>query len=350
MCTYTVTKNTHEIDIVVGQQETADILPCRKGTDSTEESGIFPCSSSLPQLDATAYKVKDSLNLPMLDSVDAWSPGTIISETGSAEIEVVDGWESDVYGQEEGYFTGDNVFVDFTVCKLDLQPNEFGELHSGVMYIREHPGWHKRWFSLNDQCLTCFRHRSETKMLFQIPLKGAKIIPTDRKKSRMFPITLSVPRIHETITFATTEEQSRQEWLYVVNYVISKLIEDDSSPDSPENQPAISYDTYLKLIGNESSPNGNSLTVDALEKHDQSRRRKLSGCLNGTKIMEPNTSWTHNIDDIHSDVVAGSSPPWTIASVEDGEDETSVMNNDLAPGLDEDESFRELQEVTKLYF
>ncbi|KAJ7371695.1 hypothetical protein OS493_023726 [Desmophyllum pertusum] len=75
----------------------------------------------------------------MLDSVDAWSRETIISETGSAEIEVLDGWESDVNGQEEGYFTGDNVFVDYTVHKLDLQPNELGELHSGVMYIREHP-------------------------------------------------------------------------------------------------------------------------------------------------------------------------------------------------------------------
>ena len=286
----------------------------------------------------------------MLDSVDAWSRDTIISETGTADVKVVDGWESDVNGQEEGYFTGDNVFVDYTVEKLDLQPNEFGELHSGAMYIREHPGWHKRWFSINDQCLTCFRHRSETKMLFQIPLKGAKIIPTDRKKSRMFPFTLSVPRIHENITFATTEEQSRQEWVYVVNYVISRLVEDDSSPDSPENQPAISYDTYLKLVGDESSPNRNSLTVDTLEKHDQSRRRKLSGCLDGTKIMDPCRSWTDNNDSTQSDVVAGSLSPWNIASVDDDEDETAVMNNDLTPGLDEDESFRELQEVTKLHF
>lgn len=328
-----------------GEKESADILPCRKGTDSTEESGIFLCSSSLHQSDATAYEVKDTLNLPMLDSVDAWSRDTIISETGTADIKVVDGWESDVNGQEEGYFTGDNVFVDYTVEKLDLQPNEFGELHSGAMYIREHPGWHKRWFSINDQCLTCFRHRSETKMLFQIPLKGAKIIPTDRKKSRMFPFTLSVPRIHENITFATTEEQSRQEWVYVVNYVISRLIEDDSSPDSPENQPAISYDTYLKLIGDESSPNRNSLTVDTLEKRDQSRRRKLSGCLDGTKIMDPCRSWTDNNDSTQSDVVAGSLSPWNIASVDDDEDETAVMNNDLTPGLDEDESFRELQEI-----
>lgn len=327
-------------------QESGDILPCRKGTDSTEESGIFLCSL-LPQSDATEHK--DTLNLPMLDSVDAWSRDTIISETGSAEIEVLDGWESDVNGQEEGYFTGDNVFDDFTVHKLDLQPNEFGELHSGVMYIREHPGWHKRWFSINDQCLTCFRHRSETKMLFQIPLKGAKIIPTDRKKSRMFPITLSVPRIRETIIFATTEEQSRHEWVYVVNYVISRLLEDDSSPDSPENQPAISYETYLKLIGEESSPNKNSLTVETLEKHDQSRRRKLSGCLDGTKIIEPCRTWTDNSDNTHPGVIAGSLAPWKIGVVEDDEDEMPVMNNDLAPGLDEDESFRELQEVTEFH-
>ena len=325
-------------------QESEDILPCRKGTDSTEESGIFLCSTSLPQSDATVYK--DNLKVPMLDSVDAWSRETIISESGSAEIEVLDGWESDVNGHEEGYFTGDNVFVDYTVHTLDLQPNELGELHSGVMYIREHPGWHKRWFSISDQCLTCFRHRSETKMLFQIPLKGAKIIPTDRKKSRMFPMTLSVPRIHETITFATTEERSRQEWVYVVNYVISRLLEDDSSPDSPENQPAISYDTYLKLIGEEQSPNKNNLTVEALEKHDQSRRRKLSGCLEGTKITEPCRSWTDNNDTMHTDVVSGSLSPWKLSGVEDDEDEMPVMNNDLSPGLDEDESFRELQEVT----
>lgn len=300
----------------------------------------------MPQSDATVQK--DTLDLPMLDSVDAWSRETIISEAGSAEFEVLDGWESDANGHEEGYFTGDNVFVDYSVHKLDLQPNALGELHCGVMYIREHPGWHKRWFTINDHCLTCFRHRSETKMLFQIPLKGAKIIPTDRKKSRMFPITLSVPRIRETITFATTEELSRQEWVYVVNYVISRLAEDEDSPDIPESQSFISYDTYLKLTGEESSPpDRNSLTVETLEKHDQSRRRKLSGCLDSPKIVDPGESWTDSKDNGNSNVIDGSLAQWKKGL--DDEDEMLVMNNDLAPGLDEDESFKELQEVKIIY-
>lgn len=325
---------------VINLQDSADSLPCRKGTDSTEESGIFLCSSSLPQADATIHK--DTLDLPMLDSVNTWSRETIISETGSVEFEVHDGWESDANGQEEGYFTGDNVFVDYSVNKLDLQPNELGELHSGVLYIREHPGWHKRWFTINDHCLTCFRHRSETKMLFQIPLKGAKIIPTDRKKSRMFPITLSVPRIHETITFATTEEHPRQEWVYVVNYVISRLEEDEDSCDVPESPSFISYDTYLQLNGKESSSDRNSLTVETLETNDQSRRRKLSGCLDSPKIVEPSKSWTESKDRTHSND-DGPLAQWKIGL--DDEDEMLVMNNDLAPGLDEDESFKELQEV-----
>lgn len=321
------------------EKESEEILPCHKRTDSTEERGIFLCSTSLPQSDATSHK--DTLKVPILDSVDAWSRDTIISETSSAEVEVLDGWESDVNGHEEGYFTGDNVFVDYSVQTLDLQPNEFGELHSGVMYIREHPGWHKRWFSINDQCLTCFRHRSETKMLFQIPLKGAKIIPTDRKKSRMFPITLSVPRIHETITFATTEDHSRQEWVYVINYVLSRLLEDDSSPDSPENQPAISYDTYLKLTKSEKDPNKSNPCAEELEKQNQTRRRKVSVCLEGTRISEPCRSGSDNNDN----VVTGSLSPWKMSGVEEDEEEMHVMNNDLSPGLDDVESFRELQEI-----
>lgn len=312
-------------------------MSCRKGTDSTEESGIFLCSTSLPQADTTIQK--DTLNLPMLDSVDTWSRETIISETGS--VEVHDGWESDVNGQEEGYFTGDNVFVDYSVQKLDLQPNEFGELHSGVMYIREHPGWHKRWFTINDHCLTCFRHRSETKMLFQIPLRGAKLVPTDRKKSRMFPITLSVPRIHETITFATTEEHSRLEWVYVVNYVISRIEEDEESSDIPESPSFVSYDIYLKIKSEGSRPERNSLSADTLENNGQLRRRKLSGCLELPSIVGPTTSWTDK-DNTHSNT-DGPLAEWKRGL--DDEDEMLVMNNDLAPDLDEDESFKELQEV-----
>lgn len=292
----------------------------------------------MPQSDETVHK--DTLDLPMLDSVDAWSRDTIISETGSADFEVLDGWESDANGHEEGYFTGDNVFVDYSDHKLDLQPNELGELHSGVMYIREHPGWHKRWFTINDYCLTCFRHRSETKMLFQIPLKGAKIIPTDRKKSRMFPITLSVPRIRETIIFATTEEHSRQEWVYVVNYVISRLEEDQDKPELPESPSFISYDTYLKLTGEESTPD--SLTVET-----QSQRRKLSGCLDLPQMVEPSKSCSDSKDSTHPDFVDGSLAQWKIGL--DDEDEMLVMNNELAPELDEDESFKELQEVKRMH-
>ena len=319
-------------------------MPCRKGTDSTEESGIFLHSTILPQSDATVCK--DTLDLPMLDSVDAWSRETIISDTGSAEFEILDGWESDVNGHEEGYFTEDNVFIDYSVHNLELQPNELGELHSGVMYIREHPGWHKRWFTINDLCLTCFRHRSETKMLFQIPLKGAKIIPTDRKKSRMFPITLSIPRIHETITFATTEEHSRQEWIHVVNYVISRLVEDEDSPDIPESQSFISYNTYLKLTGEQSDQDRNSVTVETLEKHEQSRRRKLSGCLDSPKLMEPRKSWIDSKDNAQSNTANASLAQWKIGLKD--EDEMLVMDNNLAPGLDEEESFKELQEVRKI--
>ncbi|KAJ7371696.1 hypothetical protein OS493_023727 [Desmophyllum pertusum] len=118
------------------------------------------------------------------------------------------------------------------------------------------------------------------------------------------------------------------------------------SPDSPENQPAISYDTYLKLIGEESSPNRNSLTVEALEK----LRPSQGGGNFQVVLMEPKLwnrvrSWTDSNDNTHTDVVAGSLAPWNIAGVEGDEDEMPVMNNDLSPGLDEDESFRELQEI-----
>lgn len=277
----------------------------------------------------------------MLDSVDAWSRDSIISDTGSAEFELLDAWESDANGNEEGYFTEDNVFVDYSVHKLDLQPNELGDFHSGVLYIREHPGWHKRWFTINSHCLTCFRHRSETKMLFQIPLRGARIIPTDRKKSRMFPITLSIPRIRETITFATTEERSRQEWAYAVSYVISRLAEDEDSPDLPESHSFVSFDTYLKLVGKESDPDRNNLSIEALE---QSRQRKLSGCLDIPKVVEPHCiSKKESKESTHSNMFDSSLAQWKIGL--DDEDEVLVMDDDLAPGLNEEESFKELQEV-----
>lgn len=51
----------------------------------------------------------------MLDLVDVWFRDIIILEISSVEVEVFDGWESDVNGYEEGYFIGDNVFVDYFV-------------------------------------------------------------------------------------------------------------------------------------------------------------------------------------------------------------------------------------------
>ena len=323
----------------------------RKGTDSTEESGIYLCSSSLSCSDAATHTdaLNPSLDLPMLDSVDVWSRETIISESGSADYEVQD-WESDANGNEEGYCTGDNVFVDFSVQKLNLQPNESGELHCGVMYIREQPGWHKRWFTITDHCLKCYRHRCESKMLFEFPLKGTRIIPTDRKKSRMFPITLSVPRIHESITFATTEEQLRQEWIYALNFVISRLLEDDNIPDRTDGQYVMPLDSYFwgersndKSI-HTSLPkvNRNRLSVDSLpEEQDTERRRKLSGCLEVPKRLDPGKQWTDGNENI--DTADCALTQWSIGV--GGEDEMPVMDTSVSLEIDEDESFRELQEV-----
>lgn len=326
--------------VVIGDKEVGDNLPCHKETASTGDGGIIICSSPLPQADSPVHL--DSLNLPMLDSVDTWSRETIISEASSAELEIYDGSGSDVNVQEEGYFTGDNVFVDYSVQKLDLEPNELGELHSGVMYIREHPGWHKRWFTMNNHCLTCFRHRSESRMLFQIPLKGAKIVPTDQKKSRMFPLTLSVPRIHETITFATTEEHTRQKWVYVMNCVISRLKEDEETSDVPVSPSFNSYDSYCKLVGSESDPDKHNISAEVSEKNELLRRRKVSCWVESPRIVEPSQSWTSSKNSAHSNEDE-TLTQWKLGL--DDEDEMLVMNNDLSPDLGEDESFKELQEI-----
>ena len=78
----------------------------------------------------TSYKVKDTLSLPMLDSVDAWSRRyrSISEYRQCSRLNLLMAGKVHVIGQEEGYSTGDNVFVDYTVEKVDLQPNEFGEL------------------------------------------------------------------------------------------------------------------------------------------------------------------------------------------------------------------------------
>lgn len=313
-------------------------LPFHKGTDSPQDSGIFLCSSSLPRADAPIDE--DTINLPMLDSVDTWPPIARISGARGAELEVHDGWESDVNVQEEGYFTGDNVFVDYSVQKLDLQPNELGELHSGIMYIREHPGWHKRWFTINDHCLTCFQHQSESRMLFEIPLKGAKIVPTDRKKSKMFPLTLSVPRIHETITFATTEEHTCKEWVDVMNCVISSLQEDEETSDVPQSPSFLSYDSYSKVIRRELDSVKLGHFDKMLDGNECSNKRKVSCCLESPKIEKPLQNWAEKKDNVHSD---GPLTQWKLGL--DDEDEMLVMNNELTPHLDEDESFKELQEI-----
>lgn len=51
----------------------------------------------------------------MLDLVDIWFREIIILEVSSVEFEIYDGLGSDVNVQEEGYFIGDNVFVDYLV-------------------------------------------------------------------------------------------------------------------------------------------------------------------------------------------------------------------------------------------
>ena len=106
----------------------------------------------------------------------------------------------------------------------------------------------------------------------------------------------------------------------------------------------------LNWIADESSRDRNSLTLNTLEKQDQSSRRKLEGCLDGTKIMEPCRSWTDNNGSTDSEVDAGSLSPGDIASLDDDEDDTVVMNNDLAPGPDLKMSHSgNFTVVTKLY-
>ena len=265
----------------------------------------------------------------------------------SAEFEVID-WESDATnGNEEGYCTGDNMYIDSSIQNFDVRPNELGELYTGVLYIQEHPGWHKRWFTINEHCLKCFRHRTEPKMLFEIPLKGARIIPTDRKKSRVFPIVLSVPRIKESITFAATEENVRQEWKYVLSYVIKRLEDGNSSSDVAGSESKISLTSLLKgksvYLEEEQKLSANQEPCSVLtpqmteDGNQQNEKMKISGSSEDPSVVDRNLNWRHQ--DIKQ--AERSLTQWQVNV--DAEDE--MMESFSSPGLEDDESFRELQEV-----
>jgi hypothetical protein len=228
---------------------------------------------------------------------------------------------------EDGYCTEDN--LELFLQDIQLQPNELGEIYSGVLYIREQPGWHKRWFTITERCMKCFKYRTDDKMLFEIPLRDAKFVSTDRKRSRMFPITLSIAKLKDKITFATTEEKTRQVWIYVINHVIKKLAE-DPYPESPVGNKKVSFSSLLRS-----------------ESLEEPRQRRSSS----ERIPEP---FTTNIVEIQSESLKRNT--WHAGSekgLEDvmtqwrvrGEDETTDMDSTISPSLAQEESFKELQEV-----
>ena len=285
--------------------------------------------------------------------MDSTSRDTILSD--NSDFEVPD-WENESVGNlEEGYCTGDNALSDNGVEHYNIEPNELGEIYSGTMYIREPPGWHKRWFVLKEQCLKCYRHRTENKMLFEIPLKRARFIATDKKRSRMFPLSLSVPILKEAITFATTEDRSRQQWIYVLSFVISELAKRHSPPSSPEpevvEQRKISLTTLLQgdSLDSQTGKDANESLVDDetkmiqrftqyMERNEAERRRKCSS------DQEVDHGRTLSETDGSVDEVAGSMAQWSLSL--QGEDEMAELDSSLSPRLADDEAFKELQEVS----
>ncbi|XP_032228436.1 uncharacterized protein LOC5504265 isoform X2 [Nematostella vectensis] len=290
--------------------------PRRKGTDSTEESGVYLSTQTSQSEDVLALQV---------DTRDNSSRDTYVTDSESEFIE----WENDINIGEDGYSTGDN--IENYLENIHLQLNENGELYMGVLYVREQPGWHKRWMTITDRCLKCFKYRTDEKMLFEIPLQNAKIIPTDRKRSRMFPITLSIPRLKDAITVATTEEQSRQEWIYVINHVIRNLNDGDLSLECLEAQRKISFSTLVRSSGDHS---------ETTSKQNKSSDVKLCDDMNAVRLDAPSDvhkrrTW-HGVNEMGETY-----PPLRVRVTGD---ESPEMDSSLSPGLAEEESFKELQE------
>ena len=300
--------------------------------------------SALPTKDVVASKEGEASSHQLPDTNSPTPTDVIIASDISAEFEVLD-WESDTTnGNEEGYCTGDNMCLDPSVRHFEISPNESGEIYTGVLYIREYPGWQKRWFTLNDHCLKCFQHRTDTKMLFEIPLRGARLVPTERKKSRVYPIILSVPKIKECITFAATEENTRQEWRYVLTHVIRQL---EGGGDVPVGESVISFSSLLQgkpVCHQEGSGEGaeNHTQVEMNTQHFRTEGGdQQSGGINVSKSSGPQSppmDRNKNSKDLR---LKESIVQWQVSI--DGEDE--IMEPSFCASMDEDESFKELQAV-----
>lgn len=276
----------------------------RKGTDSTEESGVFFGTQYLASVSSEGQDASNHRHSDTFESTS--SRDTFMSDS---EVEFLE-WDIDL--MEDGYSTGDN--MDMISPNMNIQPNELGELYAGVLYIREQPGWHKRWFILTETCLKCYKYKSDEKMLFEIPLRDARFVSTDRKRSRMYAITLSIARLKEDITFATADEKSRQEWVYAINHVIKQLTLTESATSSSE------------LSGNRSNER-----VSTLGQTDST----ISISQDNSELFKRNT-WH-----CESDRVKGVLDQFR----DDGEEESSDLDATLCPSLAQEESFKELQQV-----
>jgi len=203
---------------------------------------------------------------------------------------------------------------------MNIQPNELGQLYAGVLYIREQPGWHKRWFILTESCMQCYKYKSDEKMLFEIPLRDAKFVWTDRKRSRMYAITLSIAKLKDNITFATTEETSRQEWIYVINHVINKL-----SSEEDEN-------IVTSLLQSDS--------------HEFSLKEPICFEQNTACKKTNNLHYNHSVkrNTWHAENDRGMKEVLNRLRV-GGEEEMIDLDAPVSPTLAQEESFKELQEV-----
>lgn len=307
----------------VSQEPTSDVpRQDRKGTDSTEESGVFFNTHFVSSGDQEVSNPRNSDTFESTSSRD-----TFLSDS---DLELLE-WENDSIVNEDGYCTEDN--LENSVQDMQIHPNEFGVIYSGVLYIREQPGWHKRWFTITERCMKCYKYRTDDKMLFEIPLRDGKFVSTDRKRSRMFPMTLSIARLKDNMTFATTEEKTRQEWIFVINHVIKKLTE-DPYPESPSPSPV-----DIKTV-----PLSSLLRAESLEEHgSESSSSEKFPERSKTNMVETRSeslkrkTWHAGGEKGLEDVMN----QWRIK----GEDETADMESSVSPSIAQEESFKELQEV-----
>lgn len=315
-------------------------LTCRRDTESTNDNGFY---SRLPHSDCET----DAVTPRNLQTSASTSRETIL--TDNSEFEVAD-WETESAGNlEEGYYTGDNAISDVTVDNYSFEPNEVGEIYSGTLYIREPPGWHKRWFILNEQCLKCYRHRTEDKMLFEIPLKRAKLVAIDKRRSKVFPFSLSVPVVKEVITFATTDGRSRQQWVCVLGFVISKLAKQYFQPNGLEidEEHSLSHSAFGQG-GNCNSPVQDNLgkyishetnVIGTFHKHENEDEGENERTLS-TELINGDT-WSSQ----RARNVAGPVEQWTNMGLQ-VEEEEAKLDTSLLPEFADDEAFKELQEVS----